>query len=99
MILVNSDSKWVEVKMRRPWTTIFGGMAVLGVTLLYGIRYSNELPPGITERVIVVTNVHNTTSLYAGKLVTAGLRGSIIGWNDGLFSSWGGRYFGGWITS
>lgn len=99
LVLVNSDSKWVEVKMRRPWTTIFGGMAVLGVTLLYGIRYSNELPPGITERVIVVTNVHNTTSLYAGKLVRAGLRGSTIGWNDGLFSSWGGTYFGGWITS
>ncbi|KAI9880158.1 MAG: hypothetical protein M1830_004977 [Pleopsidium flavum] len=96
LILVNSDSRWAEVKMRRPWCTIFGGMAVLGVTLLYGIRYSYELPPGITERVIVVMDVHKDISLYAGTLETAGLRGAIIGWNDGLFSGWGTTYFGSW---
>ena len=96
LVLVNSKSKWAEVKMRRPWCTIFGGMAVLGVTLLYGIRYSYELPPGITERVVVVMDVHGDVSMYAGTLATAGVRGAIIGWNDGLFSSWGTTYFGAW---
>lgn len=98
LVLVNSDSRWAEVKMRRPWCTIFGGMAVLGVTLLYGIRYADELPPGITERVVVVMDVHGEVSMYAGTLATAGLRGAIIGWNDGLFSSWGATYFGAWAV-
>lgn len=97
LILVNSKTKWAEVKMRRPWCTIFGGMAVLGVTLLYGIRYSYELPPGITERVVVVMEVHGEVTMYAGTLATAGVRGAIIGWNDGLFSSWGTTYFGAWV--
>jgi len=96
LILVHSKTKWAEVKMRRPWCTIFGGMAVLGVTLLYGIRYSYELPPGITERVVVAMDVHGDVSIYAGTLATAGVRGAIIGWNDGLFSSWGTTYFGAW---
>lgn len=96
LTLVHSKSKWAEVKMRRPWCTIFGGMAVLGVTLLYGIRYSYELPPGITERVVVAMDVHSEVSVYAGTLATAGVRGAIIGWNDGLFSSWGTTYFGAW---
>ncbi len=96
MVLVNSKTRWAEVKMKRPWCTIFGGMAVLGVTLLYGIRYSYELPPGITERVVVVMDVHCNYSMGAAQLTAAGLRGANIGWNDGLFSSWGTAFFGPW---
>ena len=48
---------------------------------------------GISERVWIVTNVDSPT-VYSVKLGTAGLRGAIIGWNDGVFSDWQTTYFG-----
>lgn len=81
-------------RSRRPWLTIFGGWAILGLTLFYGITYAQTLPQGITSRVIVVMDMQNTTVFYAGELQSAGLRGAFIGWNDGLFSSLGDMYYG-----
>ena len=93
--LVNGKRKIFQaVKMKRPWATIFSGLVVLIVTLIYGVNYSLYLPPGVTERVMVLMDVQGPAS-YTGFIRSAGLRGTIISWNDGLFESWKGTYFGG----
>lgn len=81
--------------MRRPWATMFCGIAVLGLIFVFGVVYSETLPPGIAERVWVVDDA-GILGINEGLLGVAGLRGAIIGWNDGLFSGWGKRYFGTW---
>ena len=94
--LVNGKRKIFQaVKMKRPWATIFSGLVVLIVTLIYGVNYSLYLPPGVTERVMVLMDAQGPAS-YTGNLTSAGLRGSIISWNDGVFESWRGVYLGGW---
>ena len=93
--LVNGKRKIFQaVKLKRPWATIFSGMIVLIVTLIYGVNYSLYLPPGVTERMTVLMDAQGPAS-YTGELTSAGLRGAIIGWNDGLFESWQGVYSGG----
>ncbi|MCJ1459179.1 hypothetical protein MMC28_009556 [Mycoblastus sanguinarius] len=92
---VHSGTRWRGVKMRRPWFTMFSGVAVLGLMLVFGVVYSNVLPPGISEKVWVVTDA-GTVTVYEGELGTAGLRGAMIGWNDGVFQAWGMTYFGSW---
>ncbi|KAL9117883.1 MAG: hypothetical protein Q9187_005573, partial [Circinaria calcarea] len=94
LMLVNSKSKWNGVKMKRPWCTMFGGLVVLGIILGFGIMYAQDLPPGISARVTVVMDLGNKTFVYTGGVTPAGLRGAMIGWNDGLFSSWGELYYG-----
>ena len=42
---------------------------------------------------MVLADVRGPASYNIG-LNGAGLRGNIIGWNDGLFESWKGTYFG-----
>ena len=91
---VNGSPRWRGVKMKRPWATMFSGVIVLFVTLLYGVIYASTLPPGITERVTVVMDVQGPAS-YSGYLTGSGLRGAVIGWSDGFFSSWNVTYFGG----
>lgn len=81
--------------MRRPWFTMFTGVAVLGLILVFGIIYGSTLPPGISQRVWIVTYA-DSPLIYSGELGTAGLRGAIIGWNDGVFSEWKATYFGSW---
>ena len=94
--LVNGKRKIFQaVKLKRPWATIFSGLIVLIVTLIYGINYSLYLPPGVTERVMVVMDVQGPVS-YTGNMTSSGLRGAIIAWNDGLFESWRGAYLGSW---
>lgn len=94
--LVNGKRKIFQaVKMKRPWATIFSGLVVLIVTLIYGVNYSLYLPPGVTPRVTVLINAQGPAS-YTGDLTSAGLRGTIIGWNDGLFESWKSTYYGSW---
>ena len=83
------------MKMRRPWFTMFSGLAVLGLMLVFGVVYGTVLPPGISEKVWVVTDA-GTVKVYEGELGTAGLRGAMIGWNDGVFQAWGNTYFGSW---
>ena len=91
--LVNGNRRWREVKMKRPWTSIFAGAVVLFITLDRGIYYAGTPPPGITEQVTVAMDVQGPAA-YIGHLMTAGLRGAIIGWSDGLFSSWKEIYLG-----
>lgn len=94
---VHSGTRWRGVKMRRPWFTMFSGVAVLGLILVFGVVYSTILPPGISEKVWVVTDAGAVT-VYEGQLGTAGLRGAMIGWNDGVFQGWGTTYFGSWVA-
>lgn len=81
------------VKMKRPWTTIFAGGIVLVVTLIYGINYANGLPPAVTSRMTII-NSPDSPGAYNINITSAGLRGTVIGWNDGLFESWNSTYFG-----
>ena len=94
--LVNGKRKIFQaVKLKRPWATMFAGVTVLIVTLIYGINYSLNLPPGVSESVTVLMDVQGPAS-YSGIITSAGLRGAIIAWSDGLFESWGGLYLGSW---
>lgn len=93
---VHSGTRWRGVKMRRPWCTMFSGLAVLGLILVFGVVYSTILPPGISEKVWIVTDAGAVT-VYQGELGTAGLRGAMIGWNDGVFQGWESTYFGSWV--
>lgn len=94
--LVNGKRKVFQaVKLKRPWATIFAGVIVLIVTLIYGVNYSLYLPPGVTEKMTVLMDVQGPAS-YTGTMTSAGLRGTIIGWNDGLFESWQDVYLGSW---
>lgn len=94
---VHSGTRWRGIKMRRPWFTMFSGVAVLGLILVFGVVYSTILPPGISEKVWIVTDAGAVT-VYEGQLGTAGLRGAMIGWNDGVFQDWGTTYFGSWAV-
>lgn len=94
---VHSRTRWRGVKMRRPWFTMFSGVAVLGLVLVFGVVYSTTLPPGMSEKVWIVTDAGAVT-VYEGQLGTAGLRGAMIGWNDGVFQGWGTTYFGSWAV-
>ena len=81
------------VKFKRPWFTIFGGGIVLIVTLIYGINYASALPPGVTSRMTVMADSDGPAT-YPIKVTSAGLRGTLLGWNDGLFEDWNTTYFG-----
>ena len=94
--LVSSSTRWRGVKMRRPWFTMFSGIAVLGLLLVFGVVYSTTRPPGIGQRIWVVIDA-GTPTVWQGELRTAGLRGAMIGWNDGVFEGWGSTYFGSWV--
>ena len=91
--LVNGSAKWRGIKMKRPWATIFAGIIVLFITLIYSINYASTLPPGLTQRVTVLLDIQGPAS-YLGHLTSGGVRGTLIGWNDGIFESWGWTYFG-----
>jgi hypothetical protein len=95
LMFVNSSVKWRGVKMRRPWFSIFLGMTVLLVTLICGIFFASELPPEITKSVKVIMESKGHVSSYDIVLINAGLRGTILGWSDGLFAGWRTTYFGG----
>jgi hypothetical protein len=93
LIFVGASTKSRGVKMRRPWWKMFSGLAVLGVTLVFGVIYASDLPNGITKKIWVVVNI-DQPKIYMGSLLSPGLRGGLIGWNDGLFESWGSTYYG-----
>lgn len=93
LAFVSSDWRPRLVRMRRPWCTMFCGVAVLAVMLIFGIMYAQSLPPGITQKVWVVISVERPT-VFSAQLEPAGLRGAIIGWHDGLFEGWHRTYFG-----
>lgn len=84
------------VRMRRPWLTMFGGVIVLIILICYGVFTSRQLPAGITETVwIYRKEPHDAFGRVCEvRLWNSGLRGMILGWSDGLFSSWGYTYYG-----
>ncbi|KAH8745329.1 hypothetical protein BGZ57DRAFT_918599 [Hyaloscypha finlandica] len=83
-------------KMRRPWLTMFGGVIVLVIIICYGVFTSRQLPAGITETVWVYRKEPHDAfgRVCEVHLWNSGLRGMILGWSDGLFSSWGHTYYG-----
>lgn len=93
LTMVHSKARWRGMKMRRPWCSMFSGLAILGLLLIYGIQYSTTLPPGISERVWVVQSA-DVPSVWTANLVPAGLRGALLAWNDGIFNSWDVQYYG-----
>ena len=90
---VHSGTRWRGIKMRRPWFTMFSGVGVLSLVLVFGIEYGTILAPGISEKVWIVMDAGAVT-IYEAELGTSGLRGAMIGWNDGVFEAWGSTYFG-----
>jgi hypothetical protein len=62
------------------------GLTVLGVTLIYGAEYTTNIPQEMGKGVTIAMGVQGSAS-YMWDLTTAGLRGTIIEWNDGLFRS------------
>jgi hypothetical protein len=84
------------VKLQRPWLTMFFGMLILVILATKGTEYANHLPDGISERVLVFRYDPSlvTHSVCEAHLKSPGLRGGIIGYCDGLFSSWNDWYLG-----
>ncbi|TLD18828.1 Formate dehydrogenase [Venturia nashicola] len=84
------------VKLQRPWLTMFFGMIILIVLAMKGTEYANHLPDGIGERILVFRYDPSLVShsVCEAHLKSPGLRGGIMGYCDGLFSSWGNWYLG-----
>ena len=97
LAMVHSSTRHRGVKMRRPWCTMIAGLVALGLFLVFGVIYGSTLPAGITEKVWVIIDT-GEPSVWSASIVTAGLRGALIGWNDGVFNGWGKTYFGGWVS-
>jgi uncharacterized membrane protein len=96
LTLVHQHERWQEVKMKRPWLTMFGGMLILIIVAAYGTFYASRIPIGVTDMVWVFRwdGTGDFTSVCSVELNSAGLRGAFISWLDGLFDSWGGTYYG-----
>ncbi|RDI77597.1 Formate dehydrogenase [Venturia inaequalis] len=84
------------VKLQRPWLTMFFGMIILIVMAMKGTEYANHLPDGISERVLVFRYDPSLVShsVCEAHLKSSGIRGGIMGYCDGLFSSWTDWYLG-----
>lgn len=84
-VLSLSDGKdricYKKVKLQWPWLTTFAGMVVLIVLASAGVNYANNLPEGITARVLVLRTDLSLKVFPAceGRLVSLGLRGAVIG--------------------
>jgi hypothetical protein len=96
--MIVSDAGWRprHMRVRRPWLTMIGGCATLGVLIIYGVINANNLPQGVTETVWIYRKEPSREKgrVCRGKLDPPGLRGVIIGYMDGLFESWGVSYHG-----
>jgi len=96
MLLTNSKTKWRAVKVQRPWLTMFGGVIMLVVLIVFGVFNAKDLPRGITETVWVykMKPSWEMGKLCQTEIYPPGLRGVMIGYMDGLFESWGSAYYG-----
>jgi uncharacterized integral membrane protein len=96
LTLVHKHKRWREVKMKRPWLTMFGGILILIIITIYGLLYASRIPVGITDLVWVFhwESVGKFSTVCTVELNSAGLRGAFISWFDGLFDSWGSTYYG-----
>lgn len=96
LALVESRARWRQVKMRRPWCTMFCGVVILIFYVIYGVLNASRLPSGMTELVWVFRKEPSLgiATVCRGTVTAAGIRGSMMGWTDGFLSSWGRVYFG-----
>ena len=86
LLLVNTNTKWREVKMKRPWSTMFSGVIVWGMLIWAGFNQTQRFPLE-TQSIILVGLAEGPCRSV---LYPAGLRGAIIAWSDGVFESLGG---------
>jgi hypothetical protein len=96
LTLVNDKERWQEVKMKRPWLTMFGGILVLILITAYGTFYSSRIPVGVTDLVWLFhwEGTGSFMTVCTTELHSSGLRGASISWIDGIFDSWGQTYYG-----
>ena len=83
----------LAVEMKRPWSTIIFGFAMLVLILGFGANDAYTLPQGISEKIWLIVDA-GEPFVCTGILSPAGLRGQFLGWLDGLLQSWGVTYFG-----
>jgi hypothetical protein len=76
---------------------MFFGIIILIVIITFGIFNSSSLPAGMTKDVWVFSdNIGGgEVSVCRGGVHPAGLRGSILGWTDGMLQGWKTVYLGG----
>jgi len=91
LAFVNSKTKWRQIKMKRPWCTMFLGISVWATFVGIGVIQTMSFP--LPAHAIALTGP-DYISTCRTNLYAAGLRGTIIGWCDGLFQSLGWLYFG-----
>jgi len=90
LLLVNSNRHVREVKMKRPWCTMFFGVAAWAVFIAVGVYQTMEYP--LPAHSIAIAGPYEQTC--RAELYAAGLRGTIIAWSDGIFAGLGSTYFG-----
>jgi hypothetical protein len=75
---------------------MFSGIIILILIATFGVFHASQLPADITQSVFVYRNDLSADTLAAcrGDIFAAGLRGSIIGWTDGVFEAWNTTYYG-----
>jgi hypothetical protein len=93
LCFVPREWEWWVLKVKRPWFTMFFGLVVLVLILVYGINDAYTLPDGITDKIWLVVDGPQPF-VCTGGLTAAGLRGQFLGWLDGLLQIWNTTYFG-----
>jgi hypothetical protein len=75
---------------------MFFGVIILVLLITFGFFNSSNLPLGITSDVWVYNTIlgGQDLSVCRGSLHPGGLRGSILGWTDGMLQGWGSTYLG-----
>ncbi|KAF6824975.1 hypothetical protein CMUS01_10012 [Colletotrichum musicola] len=97
LVMVGGNTRWWRARMKRPWFTMLAGNAVLVAILVVSAIDSSQLPDGVGRTVWLFKYDQSIRSatVCRGTLISAGVRGSIIGWTDGFLNSWG-RVYGGY---
>jgi hypothetical protein len=76
---------------------MFFGIIILVLLITVGFLNSTNLPQGMNADVWIYNNMlgGQELSVCRGSLHPGGLRGSILGWTDGMLQGWGTTYLGG----
>jgi hypothetical protein len=76
---------------------MFFGIIILIVIITFGIYTSGSIPNGMTKDVWIYSDNQSLgdVSVCRGSLHPGGLRGSILGWTDGMLQGWKTVYLGG----
>lgn len=93
LLMAKTDAKLLKsVKLKRPWFTMFFGIGVWLALIGIGVaREENGALPLNGNHVVLSGGAEATCQTV---LYSAGLRGAIIAWSDGAFSSFGSVYEG-----